>query len=176
MGSKNVLLFLRRFWSDPTPNSGFLSSAAWPLSSRTGWLQSQALRVPPPTAAPARLPKQRDGGGRRVTAAKLAEEGKVLLSRRMPRSPGLRPSGARPSGSPAPALSQPECSEGRRCILLTMTAVALSSTIWDPQFSSINALNLKTSSPNYTLGTKKANAFPGASYLVVLCCLNSWLG
>lgn len=56
-----------------------------------------------------------------------------------------------------------------------MTAVALSSTIWDPQFSSINALNLKTSSPNYTLGTKKAKPFPGASYLVVLCCLNSWL-
>lgn len=56
-----------------------------------------------------------------------------------------------------------------------MTAVALSSTIWEPQFSSINALNLKTSSPNYTLGTKKAKPFPGASYLVVLCCLNSWL-
>lgn len=57
-----------------------------------------------------------------------------------------------------------------------MTAVTLSSTIWEPRFSSINALNLKTSSPNYTLGTKKAKAFPGASYLVVLCCLNSWLG
>lgn len=65
--------------------------------------------------------------------------------------------------------------ESERCILLTTTAVTLSSTIWEPQFSSINALNLKTSSPNYTLGTKKAKPFPGASYLVVLCCLNSWL-
>lgn len=71
-------------------------------------------------------------------------------------------------------LSQPEVLR-ERCILLTTTAVTLSSTIWEPQFSSINALNLKTSSPNYTLGTKKAKPFPSASYLVVLCCLNSWL-
>lgn len=53
-------------------------------------------------------------------------------------------------------LSQPQVLRVQRCVLLTMTAAALSSTIWDLQFSSINALNLKTSSPNYTLGTKKA--------------------
>lgn len=52
-----------------------------------------------------------------------------------------------------------------RCILLTMTAAVLSSTIWDPQFSSINALNLKTSSTNYTLGTKKAKPFPWCQLL-----------
>lgn len=80
--------------------------------------------------------------------------------------------GPRPRGTHDPLATKSV--EREALLLLTVTAATLSGAIWDPQFSSINALNLKTSSPNYTLGTKKAKAFPGASYSVVLCCPNSW--